>query len=150
MSDNTLAPGEVLRARIVAAAIAACPLIYAVVVVALDLAGSMPEDGFVGLGPSLAQLLGLLFLAMAVVFAVGSFPIRAFLVAHEPAGAGIPARIRSMLVAMAVCEAGAVLGLVHAMLAGLTLHAWLLWAVSIAGCILLFPTRAWLERPAGK
>jgi len=46
--------------------------------------------------------------------------------------------------------AGAVLGLVHAMLAGLTLHAWLLWAVTISGCIVLFPTRAWLERPAGK
>ena len=150
MSGNTLAPDEMLRARLVAAAVAACPLIYAVVVVALDFTGSMPKGGFVGLEPSLAQLLGFLFLVMAVVFAVGSFPFRTFLVAHEPASGGIPARIRSMLVAMALCEAGAVLGLVHALLAGLTLHAWLLWAVSIAGCILLFPTRAWLEKPAGK
>ena len=131
--------------QIVSGALLASTVLYVLVALGLMVAGVVPENGLAELDQESATLLGALLAAFGVACLLGSFPFRRLLASKVPASAPLVQHFRPILVGMAIAENPGVAGLVYAMLTGSLLIPCLLWALSIVGCTLHFPTRAWIE-----
>lgn len=75
---------------------------------------------------------------------LASFPVRWVLLGRLGEAASSAARARVAMIATALAETGATVGLVFALLTETLAASYLLWSVSLAACILHFPSAAWL------
>lgn len=95
--------------------------------------------------PSIADsgmemLLGGAFAAISIVAVFGAFRVR------QATATTFQQKSRLVLVALAISELPAILGLVHALLTASLPVAMILCGISGAAAILLFPRKAWLEQ----
>lgn len=101
----------------------------------------------IDLPASTVSLIGIAAVFVGGLLALASFLIRRLLEARLPRDGGLlQDRLRIIIVALAVAESPAILGLVFALLSGTLAIPFVLWGCSFAACILHFPTRAWLGR----
>jgi len=134
-----------VQVQLIAVAVCFSNVIYAVVLVLLRLS-SMPEGGFLGEDAPPTLLLGPVLLIAGVTLVAVSFLVRrAITPAVFRGGADLAAKTRLILISMAIADAAGVLGLVMGLVTGDLAWALTLCAVGLAGAILHFPTRVWLE-----
>jgi len=146
MSDEPPQPAAPLQAQLVAAGVALTTVIYMIVVMLLRATDALPDGGYVGLEPEVANAMGIILLVLGTAGVAASLPVRRFLVRRlTPESDNINARMRILLITMAICESSAIYGLVLALMGGLNTTVWILWGLSVAGHILLFPSRSWLR-----
>ena len=135
-----------LVVQIVVAAVAASNVVYLVLGVLLKLYVFEEGQGFTEMPEGALSILGPVLLVVGAASSFGSIPFCRLL---EPrflaAGDGIQARLRLLLVSMAVAESGAIMGLVYVMLSGRLNIPLVLWGCALAASIHHFPSRAWLE-----
>ncbi len=146
--DGTPGPaldkGEIIRIQLVAAAVIAAPVIYAIVsylqvhFVMEEGKGFILESGHFGfMGPVVGVALSFAFVAL-------TFPFRRMLIQTIPI-TSIDAATRVMLLSLAVAGAGGIVGLVYVLLTGEWLNGVIMMSLSFWGMCLFFPTRRWLE-----
>jgi len=143
MSDgpqNNMTPAGV---QLVAGGILVATLIYASVGAAVVHMNLLQIDP---LPENVLSLMGILFLCLGTSAVVASFPLRKIFEKRLlSANSTLSDRFRIVIVTMSIADAAGVMGLVYALLSGTLGYAFLLWSCALAGCILHFPTRAWLE-----
>lgn len=147
MSNNpgTRPVPTVLSAQIVALALAASPLIYLIVIFALKTA--LPPEDLAGMRVATEYVKEMIagFLCLGVIAALAALKLRSLLGAQD--NGSITAKMRAVVVSMAIAEVGGVLGLVLFILTGRLMEACILLVLSLASMLLLIPSRAWLETP---
>ena len=99
------------------------------------------------LSEGMSHVLGIVFLCVGASLVVTSFLLRRMIEKRLlPYGSALSVRFLIVMVSMSLADTAGVLGLVHAILSGTLGYAFLLWSCALAGCILHFPTRSWLEK----
>lgn len=89
---------------------------------------------------------GVLFgagVALAVTCAWAGYRIRDVVLSRL--GGGLQAKMQAVTISMALAEVGAVFGVVLFLVSGNLLFSGVLMAIGLAGKILLFPSRRWLQ-----
>ena len=98
------------------------------------------------LSEGVSHVVGILFLCIGASLVVVSFLLRKILERSLSLfGSALSVRFLIVMVTMSLADTAGVLGLVLAILSGTLGYAFLLWSCALAGCILHFPTRSWLE-----
>lgn len=130
--------------QIICGAVAVAPLVYMGVVSALHFGGVLPQNGFGDFPPEALMPISLALLGGGILSSLASIVLKKALIQsqHDASPAG---RFRGVLVAMAVSESGAVMGLVLMLLTGNMLYGSLLCGLSFAVTCFHFPSRYWLE-----
>jgi hypothetical protein len=142
MYENSPKTVDPLLAQVVAFAILLSTLVYAVVgtlLVRLHVldAPIMPAAA--------SSLIAVGFLFAGVAGAMVSFLVRRLLVERWLSDGGtLEARLRIVIVSMAIAESSGVLGLVYVLLSSTLAVPFLLWGCSLVAAALHFPRRSWL------
>lgn len=143
MSHNPETPSSSATQQLVCAGILAMPVSYMVVAAALRFGQVLPEKGLGELDEQTTLLLTAVFLVVSVSTSVFSMVFKKMRLAHPDLDQG--GRFQTILVAMAMSESGAALGLVLMLLTGNVLYGSLLCGLSFAITCFHFPRRHWLE-----
>ena len=136
--------GSAAQHQIVCGAVAAAPLVYMGVISALKFSGALPENGFGAVPPEAEMPISLALLAGGILSSLASIVLKKALIQSQGDGSA-SGRFKGVLVAMAVSESGAVMGLVLMLLTGNLLYGSLLCGLSFAVTCFHFPSRYWLE-----
>ena len=149
MARNTSQPQSALAVQLVSGTLVLSPIIQFAVLAALSLSGVMPEEGFASLGLP-EGVLGGAAVVYAFVAAGLSFAVRPRIenTMVTQAGPVLAGRMRTVLVSMAICESGAVVGFAVGLIGGGLLWPGIAMGIAVLGCARHFPSRQWLEMPA--
>ncbi|GMU91480.1 MAG: hypothetical protein AMXMBFR4_05380 [Candidatus Hydrogenedentota bacterium] len=143
--SNEQPPPSLNSAKVVAVGICAGTVVYPVIGTLLIKIGVLPVGG-PGMQDESAHMLEYLLLAAGACAAAGSFALRRVLDSSVPRGPEAFARkFRNMLVGIAMAEGAGVFGLIIAIMTGALPYALTLWGISIAACVLHFPTKSMTE-----
>jgi hypothetical protein len=138
MEQQLTAEQQLRAVKLVSASIVMGVLLEAAIGVFLSL--NIPPS----VEPGLANILGALFLVAGFIAVAISFVVRGAL-RNSPAANKIAVKMRATIVAMAIAEVPAILGLVHALISGKLAFAAVLWVIAIVASVLHFPRNDWLE-----
>lgn len=133
--------------QLICGVVAAMPVLYMAVIAVLKSAGVLPADGLGSLEPAVANTISMAMVGAGVLSSSISIVLKKALLAGQARGGteDSETRFKGTLVAMAVAESGAVMGLVLMLLTGNLLFGGLLCGLSFAICCFHFPSRYWLE-----
>jgi len=145
MTEPTTPQPNVMQIQVIALAVAFSNVVYAIVLVLLS-KFSMPENGFLGEDAWPLDALAPLFLMLAVALVIVSFFVRRMMLPRVRGD--LAAKLRLTLIGMALADCAGVLGLLLCFTTGSLTWGLVLCAVGLAGAILHFPTRFWLEEDA--
>ena len=139
--------GAVVRIQMVAVGVLAAPVIWLGVGVCMARLRPGGLDGPAGTPDDVERIVGPILLALGIVSAAASLPLRKVLESRLLQDDSVQNRLRVVLIAMALAESAAIMGLVHALMTGQLGVLLVLCGCSLAIGILHFPTRPWIERP---
>jgi len=134
--------------QLMCAAILVMPLAYVAMAQVLRAVGVLPQRGFGDFDEGATLIVTGLFLAASVSASLLSPFLKKALLAKAAEAGDAPTprhRFQAVFVAMALSEAGAVLGLVLMLMTGNMLYGALLCGLSFAITCFHFPGRHWLE-----
>lgn len=133
--------------RAICGTITAMPLLYMVIAVAMKYAGAIPERGIGEFDPQMVTPISLALVAGGTGSSLVSLVAKKLVLSTMgPESGNAAARFKATLVAMAISESGAVIGLALMLLTGDLLYGGLLCGLSFAITCFHFPSRYWLER----
>ncbi len=131
--------------QLISAAILISSILYSLVGIGLITLRVIPAGGLADAPDETKSVIESTLCAIGLLTGAASIFLRKQLDAGAPPGAaGLPVRLRNVLLAMALAETPGVFGFVAAVLLGDLMIPVILWGTAIAGCILHFPTEATL------
>ena len=146
MPDNNTGSSSIAAQQSMCVAVLLMPIAYMAVVIALRAGNVLPEEGLGELDEQTTLLLTAVFLVASVSASMFSLFLKKMLLsAATGEKADQNTRFKAVLVAMALSESGAVMGLVLMLLTGNILYGALLCGLSFAITCFHFPRRHWLE-----
>ena len=146
MAEENPGGAPVAAQQIMCAAILMMPITYMAGAIALRASDILPEGGLGELDEQSTLLLTAVFLAASVSASIFSLFLKKMLLgAAKGDRIDQSMRFKAVLVAMALSESGAVMGLVLMLLTGNLLYGALLCGLSFAITCFHFPRRHWLE-----
>lgn len=139
-SEPAAKPVAPFQVQLVAAAVMAAPVVYAVIIGVLSGFGWEPV-----LDAETAAVMGPVVLIVGAASALSCFFIRSAIIARLPEPRSLSDCFRAVIVSMAVAESAAVLGLVYFLLTGRLVLSVGLLGLSFVLCAFLFPTRRYID-----
>ncbi len=136
-------PVSVPQAQVVAAAIAAAPVVYFIVCLLLDQLVLEEPGGFIGMTGVPSGVLFGFGLITACGMALVAPRMRDAIIAQS--GKSLEIKIRAVILSMGLAETGAVFGLLYFLLTGNFILSLIPMAIAFVGTLLLFPSRRWLQ-----